>query len=138
MALKFFDDTSSNSGSLPFLQDFIKKAKSLKQDTYPVVEITRVRSDKGYMVKTEKFMCFLWKNQKITGQLIEALEFYIESGKGYEICVFLPDVKKDDFKLGVNFEQEVTWFTSKNGFTTTQEESVCQGINPDKNPFLPD
>ena len=138
MALKFFDDTSSNSGSLPFLNDFIKKAKNLKTDTFPITEVVRVKSDKGYMVKTEKFMCFLWKNQKVTQQLIEALEFYINSGKGYEISVFLPNVKQDDFKIGIDFEKEVTWFTSKNGFTTIQGESASQDINPDKNPFLPD
>jgi hypothetical protein len=138
MALKFFDETPSNSGSLPFLDEFVKKAKNLKQKEYPVNEIRRVKSDKGYLVITEKFSCFLWKNAKETRQLLEALQFYIESGKGYQVVVFLPDVKKADFKMAVDFDVEVTWFTSKNGFTTTQEESASRDINPDKNPFLPD
>jgi len=138
MTLKFFDEVTPTSGTVPFLDEFVKKAKNLKQQKYPVSEIRRVRSDKGYLVITEKFSCFLWKNAKNTKQLIEALNFYIESGKGYEVVVFLPDTKKADFKMAVDFDVEVTWFTSKNGFTTTPVESVSQDINPDKNPFLPD
>ena len=138
MALKFFDEVTPISGTVPFIDEFVKKAKNLKQQQYPVNEIRRVRSDKGYLVITEKFSCFLWKNAKNTKQLIEALNFYIESGKGYEVVVFLPDTKKADFRMAVDFDVEVTWFTSKNGFTTTPVESVSQDINPDKNPFLPD
>lgn len=138
MALKFFDEVTPTSGTVPFIDEFVKKAKNLKQQQYPVNEIRRVRSDKGYLVITEKFSCFLWKNAKNTKQLIEALNFYIESGKGYEVVVFLPDTKKADFRMAVDFDVEVTWFTSKNGFTTTPVESVSQDINPDKNPFLPD
>ena len=138
MALKFFDEVTPTSGTVPFIDEFVKKAKNLKQQQYPVNEIRRVRSDKGYLVITEKFSCFLWKNAKNTKQLIEALNFYIESGKGYEVVVFLPDTKKADFRMAVDFDVEVTWFTSKNGFTTTQVESASRDIDPDKNPFLPD
>ena len=137
MALKFFDDANPTSGQLPFLDEFVKNAKNLKQDTYQVSEIRRVQSDKGYLVVTEKFTCFIWKNAKTTKQLIEALDFYINSDKGYAVCVFLPDVKKSEFRLGVDFDTEVTWFTSKNGFTITQEESNSAAIDGTSNPFLP-
>lgn len=136
MALKFFDDLNPQSSQLPFLDEFIKKEKNLKTDTFPIQEITRVKSDKGFMVKTEKFMVFIWKNQKITQQLIEALDLWINGTVGYELVVFLPNTKKTDFKLGVDFEKEVTWFTSKNGYTTIQEDVSYQDIDPDKNPFL--
>jgi hypothetical protein len=138
MALKFFDDVSPSSGNLPFLNEFVKKAKNLKTNTFEINEIKRVKSDKGYLASTDKFMVFLWKNAKITQQMVEALDFYINSDKGYALVIYLPNTKSDEYKLGVDFDKEVTWFTSKNGYTTTQEESVSKDINPDKNPFLPD
>jgi hypothetical protein len=138
MALKFFDDTSSQKTTTPFLDEFIKKNKNLKENTFPIIEIRRVKSDKGFLVITEEFSCFIWKNAKVTGQLIEALEFYVNNSTGYELVVFLPDKKKADFKLGVNFEKEMTWFTSKNGYTLTQDGLDYPEHLPDKNPFLPD
>lgn len=138
MALKFFEESNPTAGTLPFLDEYIKKAKNLKTDTFEVNEISRVKSDKGYLIKTDKFIAFLWKNAKVTQQLIEALDFYINSGTGYAVVVYLPDTKKADFKMAVDFDKEVTWFTAKNGYTTTQEESSSQAIDPDKNPFLPD
>lgn len=138
MALKFFDDTSATSGSIPFLNEFVKKAKNLKTQQFEVTEIKRVKSDKGYLVITEKFQCFIWKNAKLTTQLIEALDFYINSDKGYSIVVYLPNVKKDDFKLAVDFDKEVTWFVSGNGYTTTHVDASYQDIDPNKNPFLPE
>jgi hypothetical protein len=138
MALKFFDEASSTTGTIPFLNDFIKKSKNNKTQQFEVTEIKRVKSDKGYLVVTEKFQCFIWKNSKITKQLIEALDFYINSDKGYSIVVYLPDPKKDDFKLAVDFDKEVTWFTSGNGYTTIPVDASYQDIDPDKNPFLPD
>lgn len=138
MALKFFDELTPQNSLVVFLDEYIKKEKNIKQKDYPITEIKRVKSDKGFMVYTEKFMVFLWKNQKITQQMIEALSLWVSGEVGYELIVHLPDPKKADFRLGVDFEKEVTWFTAKNGFTTIQADATSVGIDPDKNPFLPD
>lgn len=136
MALTFFEDTSSTAGELPFLNEFIKKAKNLKTQQYEVKEIKKTRKDKGYLVITDRFSCYIWKNAKEAGQLIEALDLYINGGKGYAIFVYLPDPKKDDFKLAVDFEQERTWYAGKNGYTTTLELASITTVDG-TNPFLP-
>lgn len=138
MALKFFDDNqSSGSGNLEFLNDWIEKNPKNKDKEFPIEEVVRVQSGKGYLLKTEKFAVFLFKNQKIAKQLTEALDTYVnELGYGWELLVFLPKPNKPDFKIACNDEKQVTWFTSKNGYTTLEDLYTSQ-TSEDTNPFLP-
>lgn len=138
MTLKFFDEASPSSGQLPFLDDFVKDNQNSKVKQYSVCEIKRVRSDKGFLVSTNKFSCFVWKNSALAKQLIQALEHYVETAKGYDLVVYLPNPKKADFKLAADFDSPTTWFASKNGFTTLESESASQVETQGGNPFIPD
>ena len=138
MALKFFDEPSSSSGQLPFLDDYVKSNQNNKQKQFSVCEIRRVKSDKGYLVLTNKFSCFIWKNSAIAKQIVEALDHYVKTAKGFDLVVFLPDPKKADFRLAADFDAPTTWFASKNGYTTLESESSSQEEIQGGNPFIPD
>lgn len=137
MALKFFDDDaqSSGNGQLSFLPDWLEENPKNKTTTFLVTEIKRVQSGKGYMVITDKFAVFLWKNSKIAKFLVDALAHWVEyPDTGYELYVVLKKPDKPDYQLASDTERPTTWFTSKNGFTTVEPDASSVGEN--QNPFL--
>ncbi|HET6747597.1 MAG TPA: hypothetical protein VFH06_05830 [Candidatus Saccharimonadales bacterium] len=140
MALKFFEPEESNSnGSLDFLNDWLVENPKNKQVQFLITEVKRAQSNKGFIVSTEKFNVFLWKNAKLTKMLIEALDHYInESRFGYELYVVLKKPTKADFSIAANDESRITWFTSKNGYTTSEENATSQEeVEITGNPLIP-
>lgn len=137
MSLKFFEPEESNgNGSLEFLNDWLIENPKNKQKEFLITEVKRVQSNKGFIVSTEKFNVFMWKNAKLTKMLVEALDHYINESKfGYELYVVLKSPTKSDFSIAANDETKITWFTSKNGYTTLEENATSQttedtGLNP--------
>ena|SRR5687767_13178526 len=140
MALKFFEPEESNSnGSLDFLNDWLVENPKNKQTEFLITEVKRVQSNKGFIVSTEKFNVFMWKNAKLTKMLIEALDHYINESKfGFELYVVLKKPTKADFSIAANDESRITWFTSKNGYTTSEENAISQDeVVTTGNPLIP-
>ena len=140
MALKFFESEESNSnGSLDFLNDWLVENPKNKQKEFLITEVKRVQSNRGFIVSTEKFNCFLWKNAKLTKMLIEALDHYINESKfGFELYVVLKVPTKADFSIAANDETRITWFVSKNGYTTSEENAISQEeVVTTGNPLIP-
>jgi hypothetical protein len=139
MALKFFEPKkSSGSGNTPFVNDWLKDNPKNKETTFIVKEIVRTQSDNGYRVVCDDFQGFIWKNQKLTTLLLEALEVWIkERESGYALFLVLHDPKKPEFTLACDKDVPVSWFTSKNGYTTTESSAVSDTqIQEGTNPFL--
>lgn len=137
MALKFFDDESSNTtGSLEFLNDWLVENPKNKKKEFLITECKRAKSNKGYIVSTTDFNVFLWKNSKICKMLLEALKYYVEKSKyGYELYVVLKSPTKAEFQIAADEETKITWFTMGNGYTTIEDnvssqEQADTGINP--------
>lgn len=140
MALKFFEPEESNSnGSLDFLNDWLVENPKNKQVEFLITEVKRAQSNKGFIVSTEKFNVFLWKNAKLTKMLIEALDHYINESKfGYELYVVLKKPTKAEFSIAANDESKITWFTSKNGYTTSEENAfLAEEVVTTGNPLIP-
>lgn len=140
MALKFFEPEESNSnGSLDFLNDWLVENPKNKKTEFLITEVKRVQSNKGFIVSTESFNVFMWKNAKLTKMLVEALDHYVNVSKfGYELYVVLKKPTKADFSIAANDETKVTWFTSKNGFTTSEENAIsAEEVEITGNPLIP-
>lgn len=140
MALKFFEPEESNgNGSLDFLNDWLVENPKNKQKEFLITEVKRVQSNKGFIVSTEKFNVFMWKNAKLTKMLIEALEHYVNESKfGYELYVVLKSPTKADFSIAANDETKISWFTSKNGYTTSEDNASSQEeVVTTGNPLIP-
>lgn len=139
MALTFFEPKENpGNGDLPFLNEFLEQNPKNKTQQFLVKEIVRVKSGKGYLVITEDFSCFLWKNQALSKMLMEALEHWVNNpDSGYCLYVFLKDPKKQDFTMASDKEQPTTWFASKNGYTTMGEDaSLVEENQNGGNPFM--
>lgn len=140
MALKFFEPEEVNSnGSLDFLNDWLVENPKNKQREFLITEVKRVQSNKGFIVSTEKFNVFMWKNAKLTKMLIEALDHYINESKyGFELYVVLKSPTKADFSIAANDETKITWFSSKNGYTTSEENAISrEEVVTTGNPLIP-
>lgn len=138
--LKFFEEeSSSGNGSLEFLNDWLVENPKNKKKEFLITEIKRVQSGKGYTVSTTDFNVFLWKNAKITKLLLEALDHYVNKSKfGYELYVVLKHTNKAEFQIAADEESKITWFTSKNGFTTSEENATSQEeVDTNVNPLIP-
>lgn len=121
MALKFFDSESNSNGSLSFLKDWLEENPKNKETVFLVTEITRVQSGKGYLIKTNKFAVFAWAKSKTAKNLVEALDYYCSNPQsGYCLMVVLAKPNEDNYQLAVDDEKPTTWFSSKNGYTTSQ------------------
>lgn len=136
--LQFFE-SEGTSTDLPFLSDLLKttQGQRLNGKVYDVNEISYASSGKGYTIKTDAFMTFLWKKSKVTQQLLEALNFYWEQGNGYVVVAKIDISTKGGCLLGVDFERTSYW--------QKKEESFFNSLNPvediplmaGSNPFLP-
>ena len=136
MALQYFSEESSNSGSLEFLNDWLKKNPKNKIKTHNVVELIAVKSGKGFLCTTELFQVFIWKNSRTASYLVEALDSWINKtpSKGSLLVVVLEPSHKDGYKLAVDKEIPITWFQSGKGYTTLEGSVVSEDL--DQNPFL--
>lgn len=136
--LQFFE-SESVSLDIPFLNDYLKEPRNRNADgtVHDVTEIIYASSGKGYVVKTESFMCFLWKNSKVTKQILEALNFYWEQGNGYVFVVRIEVKNKNLFSLGVDFERTSYWQKKQESFFNTSNLVEDTPLMDNANPFLP-
>lgn len=137
MALTFFEDKEdSGTGSLGFLNEWLEENPKNKQKEFDIVEIKAVKSGKGYLLSTDKFMIFLWKKSKLVTQLIEAFNVWVnlEPDTGFRLVCVLNPKTKDGYQIAADKETKVTWFTMGNGYTQTEESAYSE--ETDLNPFL--
>jgi len=135
MTITFFEDEYLAQNDNDFYGDWIKldTTKKLKGKTgYAVREIIRAKSGKGYLLCTDSFNVWLWKKSKIANQIIEALEIYTTKG-GYSIVVVPVNNKQDGYKIGVDKQETVLWYTNGKKYSIQpipEEEIEVEGVNP--------
>lgn len=137
MSLTFFESKEDNgNGELEFFNEWLEKNPKPKNKEFEVTECKASKSGKGYMLVTTDFQIWLWKKQKLTQQLLEAFNVWvnIEPDTGFRLVVVLDLKSKDKYRIGVDKETKVTWFQMGNGYTTTADNAYFQ--DSDLNPFL--
>lgn len=132
MSIQFFEDSSSTSGELEFANDYLKKFPKDNGKAFPVKEIILARSGKGYLASTDSFLCWLWKREKTTALLLEALQAYVDQRYGYTIVAVLDKGDKNGFKLGVDSELPCMWYGSAKKYSVEVDIPTLetQGGNP--------
>jgi uncharacterized protein YodC (DUF2158 family) len=135
MPKSFFEDTGSNGdGDKLFATEYLAANKKEIDREFTVTEVVIARSGKGYMVHTEYFICWLWKKSKLTGMLIEALNTYTKTSRGFHLFVQLTNKNKDCFVIGANTDVECRWYDLGNGsYSLTPSTSSSM---ESENPFL--
>lgn len=134
MTIQFFDESPESSGDLDFAADFLKANPNQHGKAFPITECLLARSGKGYMLKTDKFICWIWKKEKTTQLLLQALEVYVRDTYGYSIVAVLDKGAKNGFKLGLDPDSPCMWYGSGKKYTTTEDIPTLGMDNG--NPFL--
>lgn len=136
MALQYFTDESTTSGSLDFLNNWLEKNPKNKVKEFNVVELIAVKSGKGFLCTTESFQVFIWKNSRVATHLVEAMDTWINKApdKGCLLVLILSPSAKDGYQLAIDKEIKVTWFQAGKGYTTLEGNVVS--TDPNQNPFL--
>jgi hypothetical protein len=136
MALSFFEqEESSSSGDLPFCEEYLKENPKNNGKVLQVREVFAVKSGKGYLIKTDECIGWLWRKEKTTSQLLEALQYYVEIQHGFGLFLVLDKNAKAKFKLAVDSEVECSWFGDEKKYTVVEDgHGSREAIQ--SNPFL--
>lgn len=114
--LTFFEDMSdaTDSKGYTFLEDYLEENPGDIKigDTLKVHTIVLTNKKKGYMVRTDKFDFHIWKSNKVTKQLIEALKVWVEQGQGKALyCQIKKLDGRDGLMLGAAKDETVSWYS---------------------------
>lgn len=127
-----FFDSEASSVDLEFAADYLAAHPKENGTVHDIHTVKLAKSGKGYMLYTQEFLCWLFKKEKTATQLIEALEYYVKVGGGFQLVVQLDKKAKSSVKYGVDRDRSATYFPLGKGFSVYEEESE----NPSENPFL--
>lgn len=132
------EEQETESTDLDFAADYLKANPKEDKKTFEISELQAARSGKGYILRTDKFLIWLWKKQKEASQILEALTFYCDKGKGYALVCQLDKKAKNGFRLGVDTEKPVTWYETVKGkkYATTQDILLPSEVESSGNPFI--
>lgn len=140
------EDNGQSSEPKLFLNEFLEE----NQVKFPFVsEIRKVWLSKkgtGYCIETEHFIEFLWKKDKRTKMLIEALAHFINEGQGnlLALCLQESDVQrkteasKPKVTIIANKKEKIIWYGSDDGkkysvYPLTELEEYITG---EQNPLI--
>lgn len=136
MAIEFFDSSvPSVEQDLPFAEDYLKANPKSDKKPYQVLEIIKAKSGKGYLLKTEEFVCWIWAKEAITKLLVEALIHMVKQGYGHGIYACLDKKAKGSFRLAADKEVKCMWYGDEKKYTTS-EDGLSSGTVVGGNPFL--
>jgi hypothetical protein len=108
MAITFFDDESESSSQLPFVNEYVRTPGVLGT-VFDVESIAPSRKGNGLVLKTDRFIIFVWKKSKICSFILDAVK-HGEDDCGYPLVVELR--KKDPF-YSIGLDTSRTAFFSK-------------------------
>jgi len=103
MAIQRLEPESPQSfESVPFLKEW------LENKPFPDGEIFRIRrfklGDKGISIFTDSFCCFLFKNEKLSNQVLEAIGHYLQQADAYGLVCILEKSQKRKFTVAMDDE----------------------------------
>jgi len=134
MAIQFFEEAASIQ--LDFAAEYLKENPKENGKSYEVTEIRLTNAGSGYMVYTDVCTGFYYKKEKVLGQLLEALEVYIDGQDGYAIFMVLDKKAKKGFSLGIDVEIKRNWFGCQKKYSLLATDGL-ESKGKQSNPFLP-
>lgn len=138
MPIEFFVQDEEQP-SLDFLPDALEEDPKLNGKMFDVFSFKKAKSGKGYMLYTTHFIVWFFKKEKVLQQVLEALDFYCKSGKGYQFVIQVDKKAKSKFHLGIDSEREVTYIPLENTsylLADMRDMEVTKKEKSVTNPFL--
>jgi hypothetical protein len=100
-----------NDDNLPFLNQYLEGKDLGKMDgqTFLVDSVLTVKSGKGYILTTQFFSIFIWKNSRTTDYLLTSLLTKVEDEQPLGIAIQINPRAKDNYALCLDFEEGYYW-----------------------------
>lgn len=134
MSLRFFEANEEAFGSLDFAKDYLEKYPKENGKSFRIEEISLVRSGKGYLCRTDSFICWLWKRNNLTTQLLAALQVYVEGRYGYSLYAVLSKTDEKGVRYAIDPESPCMWFGTPKKYTVDPDIPILDVLTG--NPFL--
>lgn len=135
MSLRFIEVPSPESdGELPWLKDYLSTLGENPSVCYEVRLLNY--GQKGVLITTEYFKCFLFKSHPYYAYTLEAVQVWASEKKPVCPLVVVPDSKdRTGFKLAIEDEAETIWVktgeaTYKTNVGSPSISSPMKGSNP--------
>jgi hypothetical protein len=103
-------------GQLPFLDVAFEAGLVKMGETIEVDEVSESKKRSGYVLRTEKFMIFLWKSSEMIQPLIGELERYSQLPDAPSLWLEVSDQNVEGFELFFETSQARQWVKSKKKF----------------------
>lgn len=139
MGIQFFEEFESSNGDLLFAKEYLAEHPKEHGKSFGVREVLLAKSNKGYLVKTDAFVTWLWKRSSTAILLTEALEVYVRDCYGFAIVAVLDKGHKDGCKLGVDGSIPTMWYGNGKKFTVDSDIPTFDvaSVNPFLIPLAP-
>jgi len=133
--IEFFNPITERAESedLPWLKDWVKGTKEHDIDNEV---ITVYPGDKGLLMLTGVYKCFVFRNNSIHNYLIEALEHWVKTGSSVSPLVIVSNIK-GRASYGLNHDKPVVkWIESDGSYTSVRLDEPIKLNLKRENPFL--
>lgn len=138
MAIELLLTEENNfSGNIPWLKEWLKANPKSKETKFLITEVIASSKGNGYRVVSEYLQHWIWKNNKETKFLIEALEHYCSNpDSGYALFICVTNKEEAKASIGIDKEIKMEWYATKKGFSLLREDLNRTTSLDDGNPFL--
>jgi len=117
--LKFIEDLEpSTAGNRVTIKDAVKEKLIADGDVFLVQAVKC--GEKCMTIMTADYIGFLWYNETIAKQLLEALPASVKTGQCQAMSLVVMKKAKRLFSLALDDEQSAVWSYSESGDTFTQ------------------
>jgi hypothetical protein len=100
-------------GSLPFLEAALLAGKAKLDLSYEVLEVSETRKRSGYLIKTDVFQAFVWKNSPACTALLATLDYLLDADPSYALYLELTKSNTDGFTMWMDTEEARLWSKGK-------------------------
>ena len=130
--VNFSEQYGSNEEELPFLPEYFENsAEDVDGEMSLLLSVNIAKSGKGYLLKTNDFMVWLWKKDNISAPLIELLEKHCtEPTMPLQIVLQIQSRLKSKFQLLVKDNEGQIWRKEPNCYRVTSNEVYSPGERP--------
>jgi hypothetical protein len=110
--MHFFEEVAPNGTTedIPFVDEYAGIPENIGK-VVEIIEVIKVRSGKGYLLKSNQCLIFLFNRSKSLVQILQLMSQYVAEQHGYGIFAQIT-ADSPYFRLGVDSSAERNWFLS--------------------------
>lgn len=98
-----------DSTALPFINEYLEEHPEANGMIAEVLEITEVKSGKGYLLKCPSFSVFCWKKDKAIAYVLEKIDDSREMSSPVTVACKVDSTSKNGYRLLLDEDEGPLW-----------------------------